>query len=102
MQLLENASRAGDKTYVRGLATCVEKDLKLGFMGLHRWIKTKKEVILLFWGFIRWSNERIVCIVYLRTEREYRLRVPIWALITSCCFIVIGDLSDPRRCAMVK
>ena len=50
MQLLENASRAGDKTYVRGLATCVEKDLKLGFMDLHRWIKTKKEVTALMPG----------------------------------------------------
>ncbi|KAH6949506.1 ribonuclease H-like domain-containing protein [Fusarium avenaceum] len=44
IQLLENASRAGDKTYVRGLDACVERDLGLGFMEVHRWIKTKKEV----------------------------------------------------------
>lgn len=44
LQLLENASRTGDKTYVRGLDTCVEKDLRLKFMEVHRWIKTKNEV----------------------------------------------------------
>ncbi|KAG7405291.1 hypothetical protein Forpe1208_v014814 [Fusarium oxysporum f. sp. rapae] len=44
IQLLENASRIGDKTYVRGLDTCVEKDLRLGFMELHRWIGTKRAV----------------------------------------------------------
>ncbi|KAF5700042.1 3' 5' exonuclease [Fusarium mundagurra] len=44
IQLLENASRVGDKTYVRGLYTCVEKDLRLGFMELHRWVRTKRVV----------------------------------------------------------
>ncbi|KAJ9139510.1 3-5 exonuclease [Coniochaeta hoffmannii] len=44
VQLLENGSRPGDKTYLRGLGTCVEKDLKLNFMEVHRWVKTKKEV----------------------------------------------------------
>jgi exonuclease 3'-5' domain-containing protein 1 len=44
VQLLENASRAGDKTYLRGLDICVEMDLKLKFMEVHRWRKTKKEV----------------------------------------------------------
>ncbi|KAF7553134.1 hypothetical protein G7Z17_g3844 [Cylindrodendrum hubeiense] len=44
VQLLKNASRAGDKTYIRGLDKCVEKDLGLKFMEVHRWIKTKKEV----------------------------------------------------------
>jgi len=44
LQLLENASRTGDKTYIRGLDTCVKKDLRLKFMEVHRWIKTKKDV----------------------------------------------------------
>jgi exonuclease 3'-5' domain-containing protein 1 len=42
IQLLENASRAGDKTYVRILDKCVQSDLKLGFMGINRWIQTKE------------------------------------------------------------
>ncbi|KFA60417.1 hypothetical protein S40285_09017 [Stachybotrys chlorohalonatus IBT 40285] len=44
VQLLENASRIGDKTYFRGLHACVQKDLKLKFMEINRWIKNKKEV----------------------------------------------------------
>ncbi|GKU08811.1 unnamed protein product [Fusarium langsethiae] len=44
IQLLENASRPGGKTFVRGLDTCVEKDLGLNVMEVHRWIKTKREV----------------------------------------------------------
>jgi exonuclease 3'-5' domain-containing protein 1 len=44
VQLLENASRFGDKTYLRGLDKCVERDLGLKFMEVHRWVKTKKEV----------------------------------------------------------
>ncbi|KAF5655415.1 3' 5' exonuclease [Fusarium sp. NRRL 25303] len=44
IQLLENASRVGDKTYVRGLDTCFEKDLSLGFMELHGWVRTKRVV----------------------------------------------------------
>jgi exonuclease 3'-5' domain-containing protein 1 len=42
IQLLENASRAGDKTYIRGLDKSVQFDLKLGFMEIHRWIRTKE------------------------------------------------------------
>ncbi|KAK4236790.1 hypothetical protein C8A03DRAFT_45247 [Achaetomium macrosporum] len=44
VQLFENASRAGDETYLRGLSICVEKDPKLTVMELHRWLKTKNEV----------------------------------------------------------
>ncbi|KAF5649425.1 3' 5' exonuclease [Fusarium sp. NRRL 52700] len=44
MQLLENGSRYGDKAYVRGLDVCVEKDLGLGFMELHRWVGTKRAI----------------------------------------------------------
>lgn len=44
VQLLENACRTGDKTYVRGLDTCIERDLRLGFMEVHRWSRTKREV----------------------------------------------------------
>ena len=44
VQLLENASRAGDKTYVHGLDKCIQSDLKLGFMALNRWIRTKQEI----------------------------------------------------------
>jgi len=46
IQLLENASRTGDKTYIRGLDKCVQFDLrlKLGFSKINRWIQTKKEV----------------------------------------------------------
>lgn len=46
IQLLENASRTGDKTYVRGLDKSVHFDLKLGFMELNRWIRTKKEALM--------------------------------------------------------
>ncbi|KAH9896369.1 ribonuclease H-like domain-containing protein [Xylariomycetidae sp. FL2044] len=44
VQLLENAARPGDKTYLRGLETCVTKDLNLKFMASHRWTKTKREI----------------------------------------------------------
>jgi exonuclease 3'-5' domain-containing protein 1 len=44
IQLLENASRADDKTYLHGLDKSIREDLKLGFMDRERWIKTKKEV----------------------------------------------------------
>ena len=44
IQLLENASRVGDKTYIRGLDKSVQFDLRLGFMEINRWIWTKKEV----------------------------------------------------------
>ncbi|OIW26865.1 hypothetical protein CONLIGDRAFT_646999 [Coniochaeta ligniaria NRRL 30616] len=56
IQLLENASRDGDKTYVRGLDTCVQRDLSLGFMERNRWIRTKEEVQALMPNdiFSRW------------------------------------------------
>jgi exonuclease 3'-5' domain-containing protein 1 len=44
LQLLENASRSDDKTYVRGLDKCVENDLKLGFMETNRWLRTKRDM----------------------------------------------------------
>jgi len=44
IQLLENASRAGDKTYVHGLGKSTQFNLKLGFMEIHRWIRIKKEI----------------------------------------------------------
>ncbi|KAH7311520.1 ribonuclease H-like domain-containing protein [Stachybotrys elegans] len=44
VQLLENAYRSGDKTYVRGLKACVQADLKLKAMEINRWTQTKKEV----------------------------------------------------------
>lgn len=44
IQLLENVSRVGDKVYIRGLNNCVQSDLKLGFMELNRWIRTKKDI----------------------------------------------------------
>lgn len=44
VQLLENASRAGDKTYVRGLDICVDKDLGLGWRERTHWLRTKTEV----------------------------------------------------------
>ncbi|KAK3342343.1 ribonuclease H-like domain-containing protein [Neurospora tetraspora] len=44
VQLLENASRAGNKTYLSGLDKCIEKDLQLKFKEVHRLVKTKKEV----------------------------------------------------------
>lgn len=47
IQLLENASRVGDKTYICGLDKSIQSDLKLGFMELHRWIRSKKEVLSL-------------------------------------------------------
>ena len=43
IQLLENASHAGDRTYIRGLDKCIQSDLRLGFME-NRWIRTKNEV----------------------------------------------------------
>ncbi|KAH6629773.1 ribonuclease H-like domain-containing protein [Boeremia exigua] len=43
LQLLENASRPDDKTYVRGLDKCVQYDLKLGFMETNRWLQTKQD-----------------------------------------------------------
>ncbi|EPE07926.1 3 -5 exonuclease [Ophiostoma piceae UAMH 11346] len=45
IQLLENATRVGSKKYVRGLDKCVQYDLKVGFMELNRWLRTKKETL---------------------------------------------------------
>lgn len=44
LQLLENASRSDDKTYVRGLDKCVQYDLKLGFVKTNRWLRTKQDI----------------------------------------------------------
>lgn len=44
VQLLENASRAGDKTYLYGLEKCVRLDTKLKPMESYRWTQTKKDV----------------------------------------------------------
>lgn len=43
VQLLENASRVGDKTYLSGLQNAIKFDLKLGAVELHRWIRSKKQ-----------------------------------------------------------
>ncbi|KAI0379654.1 ribonuclease H-like domain-containing protein [Hypomontagnella monticulosa] len=43
IQLLENASRAGEKTYLRGLDKAIQFDLSLGFMERNLWIRSKKE-----------------------------------------------------------
>ncbi|KAI0151839.1 ribonuclease H-like domain-containing protein [Xylariaceae sp. FL1272] len=52
VQLMENATRHGDKTYLRGLQTCVEHDLRLAFMERHRWVKIKKDMQPLISGDI--------------------------------------------------
>jgi len=44
IQLLENASRVDEKTYVHGLDKSVQYDLKPGFMELSRWLRTKNDV----------------------------------------------------------
>jgi exonuclease 3'-5' domain-containing protein 1 len=44
IQLLENASRASDKQYVRGLDKSVQFDLKLEFKETNCWIQTKKDM----------------------------------------------------------
>ncbi len=44
IQLLENASRKDDKTYIRRLDKSVQYDLKLPFMELHRWLRAKRDV----------------------------------------------------------
>jgi exonuclease 3'-5' domain-containing protein 1 len=44
VQLMENASRTGSKEYLRGLDKCVQFDLKLGFMELNQWLRTKQNV----------------------------------------------------------
>jgi exonuclease 3'-5' domain-containing protein 1 len=47
IQLLENTSRTGNKTYVCRLDKSIQFDLKLGFIEINRWIRTKKEVVSL-------------------------------------------------------
>ncbi|KAG9228183.1 ribonuclease H-like domain-containing protein [Amylocarpus encephaloides] len=44
IQLLENASRCGDKKYLRGLAKSIQCDLDLGFAVSQRWYRTKKDI----------------------------------------------------------
>lgn len=44
VQLLQNACRTGDKTYLSGLDKSIQSDLKLGFMELERWIRTKRDI----------------------------------------------------------
>ncbi|KAH6972997.1 ribonuclease H-like domain-containing protein [Ilyonectria sp. MPI-CAGE-AT-0026] len=44
IQLLENASRVGKKTYLYGLNKAIQFDLKLKFVELNRWIRSKKEI----------------------------------------------------------
>lgn len=46
IQLLENASRASDKTYLWGLDKCVQNELLVGakWQEKERWIRTKREV----------------------------------------------------------
>lgn len=44
IQLLENASRVGKKTYLCGLDKAIQFDLKLKFVELNLWISSKKEI----------------------------------------------------------
>jgi len=43
IQLLENATRYGSKTYLRGLNPCVQRDLKLPDRDLARWVRIKDQ-----------------------------------------------------------
>lgn len=43
IQLLENASRLGDKTYIHSLEKSVQNDLSLGFMNTNRWLRIKQD-----------------------------------------------------------
>jgi exonuclease 3'-5' domain-containing protein 1 len=43
IQLLENATRSGSKMYLRGLNTCVRKDLDLTTLELSRWVDVKQQ-----------------------------------------------------------
>ncbi|KAI1463614.1 ribonuclease H-like domain-containing protein [Daldinia caldariorum] len=47
IQLLENASRKDDKTYLHGLATCIRRDVQVRNMVKRHWANTKKEVTAL-------------------------------------------------------
>ncbi|KAJ4344025.1 hypothetical protein N0V85_009823, partial [Neurospora sp. IMI 360204] len=44
VQLLENGSRVGEKTYLYGLDRCVERDLGLKYEEKQRWVRIKQEV----------------------------------------------------------
>lgn len=44
IQLLENASRIGDKKHLHGLDKSVQADAGLKFVELNRWIRTKKDI----------------------------------------------------------
>lgn len=44
VQLLENASRVGDKTHLSGLEKAIRFDLKLGFAERNRWTNSKNEI----------------------------------------------------------
>lgn len=47
IQLLENASRIGDKVYLRGLHECVQSDLNLDRPSSNRWLALEKELLSL-------------------------------------------------------
>lgn len=44
IQLLENASRPDDRTYVHSLEKSVQNDLRLGFMNTNRWLRIKQDI----------------------------------------------------------
>ncbi|KAF4988292.1 hypothetical protein FDECE_15112 [Fusarium decemcellulare] len=44
VQLLENASRAGNKRYLSGLAKAIQYDASLGFVERERWVRVKREI----------------------------------------------------------
>jgi exonuclease 3'-5' domain-containing protein 1 len=44
VQVLENASRGGSRTYLRGLKACVQWDLELDEMELYEFLQTKQEL----------------------------------------------------------
>jgi exonuclease 3'-5' domain-containing protein 1 len=41
---MENASRAGPKTFVSGLEKAIQRDLSLGYAETQRWTNTKKGI----------------------------------------------------------
>ncbi|KAK9778956.1 putative Ribonuclease H-like domain-containing protein [Seiridium cardinale] len=44
VQLLENASRIGGKTYLHGLEKAIKFDLRLGYLELDRWTRRKNSI----------------------------------------------------------
>lgn len=44
IQLLENASRRGDKTFLSGLSKAIQYDARLGLRERERWLRVKREV----------------------------------------------------------